>query len=228
MTYLPFERKPVPVSPPVLLAVAHPDGEKTEANPKSRLLEAAEKLIGDLGVAATSIRAITSAAGVNPAAITYHFGSKNGLVEAVYTRRLAPIDRLRLEMLNRCEKLHGPRQLPLELVVEAFIAPLFKIGGCLPIIGRMYTEPASMLPSPVVGRMNEIEARFVSALGRALPDRNSTDLRWGMVFLTGMVVRTTSGSPPGAGFSLAIARQIVRFACAGLRSLPANGPELAA
>ena len=224
MPYLPCERKRVPVSPPVLLAVAHPDGEKTEANPKSRLLDAAEKLFGDLGLAATSVRTITSAASANAAAITYYFGSKNGLVEAVYTRRLAPIDRLRLAMLDRCEELHGEGQLPLEQVVEAFIAPVFRIGGCRPIVGRMYTEPGSMLPSSVVGRMNEIKTRFVSALSRALPDRNSTDLGWGMVFLNGMVVQTMLASS-GTG---AIAHQMVRFVCAGLRSLPANPPGLAA
>ena len=232
-----LERKPVPVSPPVLLMAAHPEGEKTEANSRTRVLDAAEQLLGDLGLAATSVRAITSAAGVNPSAITYHFGSKNGLVEAVYTRRFESIDRLRLQMLDRCEKLHEAGILPLEQVVEAFLAPLLKIGGCRTIIGRMYTEPGSILPPSVVNRMNEIETRFAAALSRALPERNSTDLGWGMVFLTGMVARTTLSSGPGATLSIAaaarggmeaIVRRMVRFACAGLRSLPANQPELAA
>jgi len=237
MINYPFERKPVPVSPPLHLMVAHPEGEKTASSSRSRILDAAEQLFGKLGLTATSLHAISSDAGVNPSVIAYYFRSKNGLVEAVYERRVAPMDRLRLEMLGCCEKLHGPGQLPLQQVVEAFIAPLFKIGGCRTIIGRFHTEPGSLLPSAVVGRMNEVETRFASALKRSLPDRNSTDLRWGMIFLTGMVVRATSNFTPAATSSFAaarcdgmedIARQMVGFACAGLRSLPSNRPELAA
>jgi len=97
----------------------------------------------------------------------------------------------------------------------------------------MYAEPGRMLPPSVVDRMNEMQARFASALSRALPDRNSTDLCWGMVFLTSMVVRTTLGSGPGiaaagCGGIEGSVRRMARFACAGLRSLPANPPGLAA
>ena len=57
---------------------------------KERILDAAERLFAERGFAATSLRSITAAAGVNLAAVNYHFRSKEALLEAVFTRRLGP------------------------------------------------------------------------------------------------------------------------------------------
>ena len=55
-----------------------------EADAQTRLYEAALGLMGRKGIAATSTREILAAAGIrNPSAISYHFGSKAGLVEAI-------------------------------------------------------------------------------------------------------------------------------------------------
>ncbi len=47
---------------------------------RQRLLDGAATCIRDRGVSSTSSRAITATAGVNLAAITHHFGSKDELV----------------------------------------------------------------------------------------------------------------------------------------------------
>ncbi len=53
-------------------------------NGKARLYEAALDLMGRNGIAATSTREILDVAGIrNPSAISYHFGSKAALVEAL-------------------------------------------------------------------------------------------------------------------------------------------------
>jgi len=52
----------------------------TDLSTKDRILDAAEELIGRDGYAATSLRSVTTAAGVNLAAVHYHFGSKDVLV----------------------------------------------------------------------------------------------------------------------------------------------------
>ena len=59
----------------------------------TRILEAAERLFLQHGFAATSMRMITADAEVNLAAVNYHFGSKDALIEAVFTRRLGPLNR---------------------------------------------------------------------------------------------------------------------------------------
>jgi AcrR family transcriptional regulator len=58
---------------------------------RDRLLTVAETLLLGSGYDAVSVRAINSAAGMNPAAVHYHFGSKEGLVGALLEERLAPI-----------------------------------------------------------------------------------------------------------------------------------------
>lgn len=49
-----------------------------------RILDAAEQLFAERGFAETSLRLITSKAGVNLAAVNYHFGSKKALIQAVF------------------------------------------------------------------------------------------------------------------------------------------------
>lgn len=55
---------------------------------RERLMDAAEVVIGDVGVEAASLRSINVAAGCNIAAIHYHFGSKEALVKATLARRM--------------------------------------------------------------------------------------------------------------------------------------------
>jgi AcrR family transcriptional regulator len=55
-----------------------------ETDARTRLYESALQLMGRHGIAATSTREILAEAGIrNPSAISYHFGSKAGLVEAL-------------------------------------------------------------------------------------------------------------------------------------------------
>ena len=62
---------------------------------KIQILDAAEKLIAEQGFD-VSLRAITSAAGVNLAAVNYHFQSKDALIDAIadsveHLRKLSPV-----------------------------------------------------------------------------------------------------------------------------------------
>ena len=61
-----------------------------QAGTVDRILDTAEVLFAQKGFAETSLRAITSKAGVNLAAVNYHFGSKEALIQAVFERFLTP------------------------------------------------------------------------------------------------------------------------------------------
>src|SRR5713101_7424555 len=93
----------------------------TTADTKTRILDVAEKLFGDKGFDATSLRDITAEAQVNLAAVNYHFQSKDSLIDAVIGRRMAPLTKRRIEMLDEA----GPNPT-LEQVIEAFISPLLE------------------------------------------------------------------------------------------------------
>lgn len=67
-----------------------------QANYRERLLDAAVACFAADGVAATSLRTIALKAGVTPALVNYYFGSKEQLLDAFVTERIAPvIDTLR-------------------------------------------------------------------------------------------------------------------------------------
>lgn len=63
---------------------------------RARLVAEAERLFLAQGYDKVSVRAVNAAAGMNPAAVHYHFGSKEGLVAVVLQQRLVPLwaDRL--------------------------------------------------------------------------------------------------------------------------------------
>lgn len=63
---------------------------KTEDSPKQQLiLDVAEKLFAAKGFKGTSVRDIAQEAGVNISMISYYFGSKEGLLESVFGKRMA-------------------------------------------------------------------------------------------------------------------------------------------
>ncbi|MFZ9812370.1 MAG: TetR/AcrR family transcriptional regulator, partial [Burkholderiaceae bacterium] len=63
---------------------------------RDRILRAAEQLFMTHGFQATSMRQITAAAQVNLAAVNYHFGSKEALVQEIFHQRLSWLNQERL------------------------------------------------------------------------------------------------------------------------------------
>ncbi|MEO9223493.1 MAG: TetR family transcriptional regulator, partial [Acidimicrobiales bacterium] len=67
---------------------------------RKRLIEEAERLFAIRGFAGVSLREIGAAAGArNNSAAQYHFGTRQGLVDAVFDQRMAAINERRLAML---------------------------------------------------------------------------------------------------------------------------------
>src|SRR5205807_450918 len=108
---------------------------------KNRILDAAERLMGNQGFE-VPLRAITAEAGVNLAAVNYHFQSKDALLDAIIARRFAPVNRRRIEVLDQVEAEHPDGPLPLEPVLNAFFQPVFEAAADMthirPLIGRIY------------------------------------------------------------------------------------------
>ena len=73
----------------------------THFNTKERILGAAEELFAQHGFAGTSLRQVTSRADVNIAAVNYHFGSKENLVNEVFRRRMDEMSERRLAQVHR-------------------------------------------------------------------------------------------------------------------------------
>jgi len=91
-----------------------------------RLLDAAERLIGERGVDAVSLRAINTEAESNVAAVHYHFGSKEALVRAALDRRMSVLAGQRFEELAAIQEDPAPSP---RAVAAVFVRPLFELAS---------------------------------------------------------------------------------------------------
>jgi AcrR family transcriptional regulator len=164
---------------------------------KEKILNTAERLFGDQGYAATSLRHIIGDAGVNLAAIHYHFGSKEDLLDHVITRKAGPVNEARLALLDRFEEEARPNSPPLEQILEAFLAPLTELAACHPqmlkVMGRMHFE--GLMPIIIRRHFQAVVTRFIAAFHRALPDLPEDELLWRIHFMTGAMAHALCGSP---------------------------------
>ena len=160
---------------------------------RERILDAAEALFSEHGFAKTSLRMITTSAGVNLAAVNYHFGSKRALIQEVFTRRLVPINAERLQNLATLERHDTPPTV--EQLLEAFIGPTFKPHGVadpgevrfMRLLGRTQAGAATSLRQFVHSLYDEVLERFKTALAQVLPDIPEIELYWRLHFLLGSV-----------------------------------------
>ncbi|NNH71378.1 TetR family transcriptional regulator [Nocardia uniformis] len=93
---------------------------------RERIIVAAERLIAERGQA-VPLRDIAAAAGQrNNSAIQYHFGSRDGLIEAVVEHRLATLEVRRLELL--AEQAGSGQPPGIHGLLEALVVPMFELG----------------------------------------------------------------------------------------------------
>ncbi|HAI45642.1 MAG TPA: TetR/AcrR family transcriptional regulator, partial [Stenotrophomonas sp.] len=109
---------------------------------KDRILGAAEELFAQHGFAGTSLRQVTSQADVNIAAVNYHFGSKENLVNEVFRRRMDEMTAARLAQLEAARREHPGQLRP---VLAAFVEPALAMaqdrqtgGAFVRVIARAY------------------------------------------------------------------------------------------
>jgi AcrR family transcriptional regulator len=163
------------------------------ADTRDRLLDAAERAFSDKGFEGAALREITTDAKANLAAVHYHFGSKEELFLAVVARRIEPLNRERLALLDAAEAKAGARAPVLEGVLEAMIAPMLRLarddsrGGTafVRLFGRLQNEPEALWRRILAGPLAEVRTRFGAALARTLPDLDQGELAWRMHFAIG-------------------------------------------
>ena len=129
---------------------------------REALLDAAERLFAERGVTETSVRAITSAAGANVAAVNYYFGSREALIEALLARRLVPLNEARLQLLQT----RAPRT-PAE-VLYALAVPALELSFLHPHFARLASRLRADTDPAVWEQYRLHQAGFVDTFQRAL------------------------------------------------------------
>lgn len=168
---------------------------------RERILDVAEVLFTEHGFEGTSMRLITGQAGVNLAAVNYHFGTKEALFQAVFHRRLFQLNRMRLEVLDGMELEAGGSPLKPSQVLEGFFGPVLAMatdtrhGGhtFMRLLGRTYTEPAQFIRKFMAEEFSDVISRYSDALRRALPGVPLAEIMWRLHFMMGAVSYAISG-----------------------------------
>ena len=197
---------------------------------KERILDVAEGLFADCGYKSTSLRDITKEAGVNLAAVNYHFGSKEALLTALLNRRFTVVNELRIKRLDAVEHGAGEEGPELEEIIRAFIAPPFEMQSqwgdagsqkFLRLVGRIHSETDDVR-AIFIKLFDPVMNRFKQSLKKALPDINPTEVERRAHFLVGAmayvmmsyeVLRKHDASPTQANETL---ESLIMFGAAGL------------
>lgn len=195
---------------------------------KERILGAAETLFARHGFAGASLRQVTAAANVNLAAVNYHFGSKDNLIEEVFRRRLDELNGRRLQALDAL-----PADAGLEQVLEAFIRPALELsldrhggGVFVRVLARAYAEHNERLRRFISDNYGHVLKRFVAEFGRRLPHLGKTELYWRVDIVSGALtyamadfglIQRQDGETEQQHRAQAIGH-LIGFAAAGLRA----------
>ena len=202
---------------------------------REKLLDVAEELVAKTGISATSLRVLTTAAGTNLASVHYHFGSKDGLVDAVLGRRATALNRERLADLARIEATHESGPPSVEAVLRAFIAPgtrmLEELRDRRALIarlrGRIEAEPPQVVEALVRKHFGTTCACFLEALQRALPELGKEVVAerfrfclatLSLTFSETFDLDTIPGHPPTHSADALRAERLIDFLAAGLRA----------
>lgn len=167
---------------------------------RQRLLDAAEELFAAGGYANTSLRAITAGAKANIAAVNYHFGSKEALMDAVLQRRLLPLNRLRrqrLEEVMGAARDAGQRPAARDLV-RAFVEPTLVFRGAgtrsfIALISRALSDPEPTVRTGFLRLITPLIEYFSQCLAEALPHLSGPELFWRFHFLMGALAHVMHG-----------------------------------
>ena len=196
---------------------------------KERILGAAEELFARHGFEGASLRQLTAAAGVNLAAVNYHFGSKDRLIEEVFRRRLDQLNGRRLAAL---QKVAGEPDTTIEDVLAAFIAPALDLShdgsGSLfmRVLARAFAEHDDTLRKFLSDNYGHVMRQFTAEFARLLPHLSKEELYWRVDLVTGALTHAMSGfgmiqrksDVPEQRHREQTAEHLIRFAAAGLKS----------
>jgi AcrR family transcriptional regulator len=198
---------------------------------KEQIITVAERMFAERGFAGTTMRNIVSEAGVNLAAVHYHFGSKEELFRAVVAQFARPVVEQELKLLSELkERAESPS---VEAILTAVVKPSLEILSQdddmrlirAQFMGRCRTEPEP-IQSIAYGEFAPASEAFLDALQKILPEQSRSQLSWKFDLVISALVRVLMEA--GKPYALlksnrpediqATTQQLVEFLSPGIRS----------
>jgi AcrR family transcriptional regulator len=215
-----------------------PQDSRSAAATRARILDAAEALFLEHGFDGTSLRLLSGRAGVNLAAVNYHFGGKDELFRTMLALRLDALNEQRIALLDQREGA-APEGPDCESILGALLLPVLAIArrdriekrhgaDLLRLLGRAYVDPSPLLRQFLSERYAPVVTRFKEAFARALPELSRQELSWRLHFMLGALSYTLAGTnawklietlnPLDSGNDETLLRRLTPFLLAGLRA----------
>lgn len=166
-----------------------------------QILNAAEELFYEKGFAETSLRTITAKAGVNLAAVNYHFGSKKELIQAVFDRFLKPFCKDLSYQLDEYQKKHENSEPELADFFALLAKTIANMGLENPkrirvfmrLLGLAYAQGQAHLRRFLRQEHGEVFSRCTDIICEMTPHLSDKERFWRLHFAIGASVFTLSG-----------------------------------
>lgn len=164
----------------------------------SRIIQAAEKLFAEQGFKETTMRQITTLADVNLAAVNYHFGSKQGLIQSVAEHALTPLcDAIDEGLASRASQDPAPSlQQLLQILAAALVRVHQRNSHALAVLMRLldhaYRPSQQELQQFIQYRYGKRVAVFLHYLRENTRTLSEREFFWRLHFLMGSVIFTLS------------------------------------
>ncbi len=211
------------------------------ASAKQSIFEAALRHFAEKGFDGASLRNIMRDAGVNPAAIHYHFGSKQALYMEILAAYLKPLgEQRRLALETALSAPPGSQRDRVMRLVRGYIGPHLKLSGdavgksYIRIVSRFGTERSDVIKSVYLQYILPMRNGYLRALAAACPHISPQDIARIFSFMVAVMVTVPidSGNEPVAGRSLSkstpetLIEQVVEFATAGFLRAEEKGTSV--
>lgn len=164
------------------------------------ILNAAEELFSEKGFAETSLRNITTKAGVNLAAVNYHFGSKKSLIQAVFARFLTPFCQVLATELEAFPRQHEAASLNSLLMLLSQTAMRSggdnptRLGMFMRLLGLAYSQGQGHVRKFLKQEYGAVFVSYMRLLRDASPELTDEERFWRIHFMLGATVFTLSGA----------------------------------
>lgn len=169
---------------------------------RDQILEAAWKLFSERGFEDVSVRDVTNEASVNLASVSYHFGSKDGLIQEVVKKVMNPANQHRVDLLESAiVDAGGVEQITLQAILESYIRPIMfpgEHGSNLDILARLAAryliERDYDVPNSVLALFGEVFQKYVAIISSKVKHLSTQEILQRLLFCIGAALHYQSFS----------------------------------
>jgi AcrR family transcriptional regulator len=197
---------------------------------RDKLLDCAESLFGQHGLEGVSLRTINLEAGLSPAALHYHFGTQQALLEAMLERRMPSLMKRRSRLLDALSEAdHTPttRDVLAALVmpmVEFMLEDWDKGLRYVRLIHRLQAD-RNLDPEFVIDRWPGGVERLQPLLQQANPDLPLSLIQFRLNLMVELMLQNLAhGEPPANGDFDTHVSSLLDFLTGGFEA-PASGVQ---